>query len=371
MGIMSQKEITDEMEALNLGTSNGGLPKVNTPVDRGDTDALDTAIIEMRRKEVETADTAIPTTYYDKDDQDFTEYRTPVEAPEESLEVAPSIAITQMEKALTKPSTESSDVSSNTDVSSTATYGNLWGRAYHTEAENDSVKQADYAADVAAYVKPNSSYVQSMSPILDTVVAAFAGDEGTDPAKLHRAMLEIGAHESEGGTQLYNKKSGASGVFQVLASTVLATSTSPYYGPKAQALAGKTPAQIAAMTKAQRETWMQTDLTANAVFGTIELIKLSKGLSNAGEPKYLKTIQTKVDKTDWSNILPQHFMPDNKKPLNWGFFVSTQCVITGGGVQPCSIKASMTASSSSSTILVCIASSIDFMVIPDTNSSEP
>ena len=151
MGIMSQKEITDEMEALNLGTSNGGLPKVNTPVDRGDTDALDTAIIEMRRKEVETADTAIPTTYYDKDDQDFTEYRTPVEAPEESLEVAPSIAITQMEKALTKPSTESSDVSSNTDVSSTATYGNLWGRAYHTEAENDSVKQADYAADVAAY----------------------------------------------------------------------------------------------------------------------------------------------------------------------------------------------------------------------------
>ena len=106
--------VHDEMEALNLGTPtdytlDGGLPKVNTPVEGDDREALNAAIIEMRRKEVETADTAIPTTFYDKDDQDFTAiYGTPkmpmadTEEPAlEPLEATPTTAITETKEILT------------------------------------------------------------------------------------------------------------------------------------------------------------------------------------------------------------------------------------------------------------------------------
>lgn len=273
------------MQDLNMGTSDdytlsGGLPK-GTPDsiewEKGDTltsASRETGIPLSLLKEWNGGTDAIqaggslkiPDAYY--------------ESSEAAIVDTSSVAIAQTEEALIAAAVEP-----------TATYAKLWGKAYHTEAENDVVKQADYVKDVETYVKTGSSYVQKMSPILDTVVAAFAGDEGTDPTKLHRAMLEIGAHESEGGTQLYNKKSGASGVFQVLASTVLATASSTYYGPKAQALAGKTPKQIKAMTKLERESWMQTNPTANAVFGTIELIKLSKGLANNKRPSYLNQLQ--------------------------------------------------------------------------------
>jgi len=104
MGIMSQKEIVDdEREALGLGTPDGytisgGLPKADAPVDRGDTDALEAAIIEMRRKEAAgeeyssyTPPVEEATTFYDKDDQDFLEYR----APEEPVVATPSPTIAE------------------------------------------------------------------------------------------------------------------------------------------------------------------------------------------------------------------------------------------------------------------------------------
>jgi hypothetical protein len=47
---------------------------------------------------------------------------------------------------------------------------------------------------------------------------------------------------------------------------------------------------------------MQTDFTANAVFGAIELIKLAKGLKNKGEGKYLRQL-TSADETDYQNAI--------------------------------------------------------------------
>jgi len=95
--------VHDEMEALGLSTPDGytlsgGLPKEVAPVDRGDTDALEAAIIEMRRKEAAgeeyssyTPPVEEATTFYDKDDQDFLEYR----APEEPVVATPSPTIAE------------------------------------------------------------------------------------------------------------------------------------------------------------------------------------------------------------------------------------------------------------------------------------
>ena len=185
--------------------------------------------------------------------------------------------------------------------SNEAIYGELWGRAFHTEAEYDAAKQLDYKTDVALYVVPNSNYVNTMVPILNKVIPAFEGDI------LYRAMLEIGAHESEGATDLYNEDSHASGVFQTLTSTVRDTAkNSDYYGPKAQELTGKSRQEVSKMTAVQIQKWMQTDFTANAVFGTIELIKLAKGLENKGEGNYLRQLTgptEEEDKTDWANAI--------------------------------------------------------------------
>jgi len=189
--------------------------------------------------------------------------------------------------------------------SNKAIHGRLWGRAFHTEAEYDSIKQADYVDDVRQFLVPNSNYVNTMVPILNRVVPAFAGDSGVKGDILYRAMLEIGAHESQGATDLYNKKSHASGVFQTLTSTVRDTAKdSDYYGPKAQKLTGKSREEVANMTAVQIQNWMQTDFTANAVFGAIELIKLAKGLENIGEGDYLLQLTgPPEDKTDWANAI--------------------------------------------------------------------
>jgi hypothetical protein len=191
--------------------------------------------------------------------------------------------------------------------SNKAMYGELWGRAFHTEAENDAAKQLDYKKDVELYVVPNSNYVNTMVPILNKVIPAFEGDSNVKGDILYRAMLEIGAHESEGATDLYNEKSHASGVFQTLTSTVRDTAKdSDYYGPKAQELTGKSRQEVSKMTAAQIQNWMQTDFTANAVFGAIELIKLAKGLENKGEGNYLRQLTgppEEEDKTDWANAI--------------------------------------------------------------------
>jgi hypothetical protein len=187
--------------------------------------------------------------------------------------------------------------------SNEAIYGELWGRAFHTEAEYDAAKQLDYKTDVALYVVPNSNYVNTMVPILNKVIPAFEGDSNVKGDILYRAMLEIGAHESEGATDLYNEDSHASGVFQTLTSTVRDTAKdSDYYGPKAQELTGKSRQEVSKMTAAQIQNWMQTDFTANAVFGAIELIKLAKGLKNKGEGKYLRQL-TSADETDYQNAI--------------------------------------------------------------------
>ena len=191
--------------------------------------------------------------------------------------------------------------------SNEAIYGELWGRAFHTEAEYDAAKQLDYKTDVALYVVPNSNYVNTMVPILNKVIPAFEGDSNVKGDILYRAMLEIGAHESEGATDLYNEDSHASGVFQTLTSTVRDTAkNSDYYGPKAQELTGKSRQEVSKMTAVQIQKWMQTDFTANAVFGTIELIKLAKGLENKGEGNYLRQLTgppEEEDKTDWANAI--------------------------------------------------------------------
>ena len=188
--------------------------------------------------------------------------------------------------------------------SNKAIHGRLWGRAFHTEAEYDSIKQADYVDDVRQFLVPNSNYVNTMVPILNRVVPAFAGDSGVKGDILYRAMLEIGAHESQGATDLYNKKSHASGVFQTLTSTVRDTAKdSGYYGPKAQELTGKSRQEVANMTAVQIQNWMQTDFTANAVFGAIELIKLAKGLQVRGEGDYLLQLTGTTDETNYNEAI--------------------------------------------------------------------
>ena len=99
--------VDDEMEALNLSTPNdytlsGGLPKEVAPEEGDDRAALEAAIIEMRRKEAAgeeyssyTPPVEEATTFYDKDDQDFLEYRAPVVAPEEPLVATPSPTIAE------------------------------------------------------------------------------------------------------------------------------------------------------------------------------------------------------------------------------------------------------------------------------------
>ena len=188
--------------------------------------------------------------------------------------------------------------------SNKAIHGRLWGRAFHTEAENDTDKQADYVEDVRRYVVPNSNYVNTMVPILNKVIPAFEGDSNVKGDILYRAMLEIGAHESEGATDLYNEESHASGVFQTLTSTVRDTAKdSGYYGPKAQELTGKSRQEVANMTAVQIQNWMQTDFTANAVFGAIELIKLAKGLQVRGEGDYLLQLTGTTDETNYNEAI--------------------------------------------------------------------
>ena len=188
--------------------------------------------------------------------------------------------------------------------SNEAIHGRLWGRAFHTEAEYDEIKQADYVDDVRQFLVPNSNYVNTMVPILNKVVPAFAGDSGVKGDILYRAMLEIGAHESQGATDLYNRKSHASGVFQTLTSTVRDTAKdSGYYGPKAQELTGKSRQEVANMTAVQIQNWMQTDFTANAVFGAIELIKLAKGLQVRGEGDYLLQLTGTTDETNYNEAI--------------------------------------------------------------------
>lgn len=161
-------------------------------------------------------------------------------------------------------------------VSNTPQYGSLWGSSYHTKAEDDATKQKDYDNDVKKYVKSDTSYYKDVSPILERVVSAFDGDEGIKKDKLYRAMLEIGAHESEGGTQLVNSNSSARGVFQVLVGTARENMNHAYMGPKARRLMSKTAAEVEAMTDDQVKEWMRTSTQDNAVLGTIELMKLSK-----------------------------------------------------------------------------------------------
>lgn len=96
MGLMSQEVTKDEERITDTPddfTLSGGLPKVAAP-DEGDRAALDAAVIEMRRKE---ADGPTPT-YYDKDDQDFTEYGV-TEGP---VVATPSVAIAETEEMLTQ-----------------------------------------------------------------------------------------------------------------------------------------------------------------------------------------------------------------------------------------------------------------------------
>ena len=170
-------------------------------------------------------------------------------------------------------------------VAEEAQFAVLWGDAYHTKAGKDQVKLADYESDVAKYAKVGTDYFKMINPILLEVSSAFDGDEGVSKEKIHRAMLEIGAHESEGGSQLVNSDSTARGVFQVLAPTAKANAKTPYYGPKAQAIAGKTKAEVASMSSTQIKEWMRTNTKANAVMGTIELIKLSKAKGKLAQLK--------------------------------------------------------------------------------------
>ena len=198
--------------------------------------------------------------------------------------------------------------------SNKALYSKLWGKAYHTDAENDVTKQNKYIADVKKHVKPYSRYVKIVAPILNKVIPAFEGDSNVRGDRLYRAMLEIGAHESGGATDLFNEKSKASGVFQTLVSTVRDGAKSDYYGKKARALTGYTPAKIASMSNEEIQTWMQTDFTSNAVFGTLELIKLSKNLAAVEKlPEYLSQLtgpekmnasSNVKDKTNWKKMIP-------------------------------------------------------------------
>ena len=67
------------------------------------------------------------------------------------------------------------------------------------------------------------------------------------------------------------------------------------------------------MSKSEIETWMKTDFTSNAVFGTIELIKLAKGQADIGNTQYLSQLtgtekmnasSNTRDKTNWKKMIP-------------------------------------------------------------------
>ena len=200
--------------------------------------------------------------------------------------------------------------------SNKAVYGNLWGGVYHTKLEGNAAGQKLYTENVEAHLKPYSRYVKIMAPILNKVIPAFAGDSNVKGDRLYRAMLEIGAAESNGAdsSELYNSDTGASGPFQTLASSVKdSVSRQGYYGPMAAKLTGKSKKEILSMSKSEIETWMKTDFTSNAVFGTIELIKLAKGQADIGNTQYLSQLtgtenmnasSNTRDKTNWKKMIP-------------------------------------------------------------------
>ena len=234
-------------------------------------------------------------------------------------------ALTPTEPTITSRSTyddETSDVMPEGSLlyprileSNKALYGNLWGKTYHTELEDNAAGQKLYTENVKAHVKPYSRYVKIIAPILNKVIPAFAGDSNVKGDRLYRAMLEIGAAESNGADRayLYNTKTGASGPFQTLASSVKdSVNRVGYYGPMAEKLTGKSKKEIQDMSKSEIETWMQTDFTSNAVFGTIELIKLAKGQADKGNPQYLKQLTGFVDKTE-----PMNASSNTKDKTNW------------------------------------------------------
>jgi hypothetical protein len=106
MGLMNRGPV-DEMDSVDGYTLDGGLPKVATPEEGSGYHAgLDAAVKEMRRIE---ADGPSPT-FYDKDDQDFPEYKAAVRP----AVATPTTAITQTEELLTQAPVQSEALPSGT-----------------------------------------------------------------------------------------------------------------------------------------------------------------------------------------------------------------------------------------------------------------
>jgi hypothetical protein len=153
----------------------------------------------------------------------------------------------------------------------------VWGKVYQTES--DTSKEADFVGDVKRFAATASdAALAKIASIRDTIAEVFAGDEGTDVAKVQSLATQIAVHESEGLTKVKQDGGGpARGIFQVELNTAKSLIfNSDLIGPKAIAKLAEEGWDIAkGFTDTQLKKFLENDVIST-VFGVAQLLSGAK-----------------------------------------------------------------------------------------------